>query len=421
MNVIATETTSQEIATMEKCNACTIVSENYLPFARNLARSFLSHHPDRDFHILVVDENRPETYSGSHPYRIWNVDQLAIPKFREMAFQYDIVELNTAVKPFFLDWLCEKFGYHKLLYIDPDMMVFHPLVKLDMLLDEHSIVLTPHVLDSSASDGLLPARQFLLNGIYNLGFLGIQRDANSKAMLEWWKRKLADMCFLDYPEGLAVDQRWMDFTPALFDGVHILKDPGFNMAFWNMHERSLVEKDGICLVNGQDPLCLYHFSSFKMAEPEFIQPSKGSRLADRPDLKPVYENYFRGVREAGYDEYRDRRYAYSQFDDGVPILPFQRRLFFRLQGKGYFEGDPFQPGGEHSFQKFLSDQGFLVRENSVEPGGKETLSDVPNDRIRAVRGVLRAVRRILGLRRYLKLAKAVHWVTDVNKMYKLYQ
>ena len=35
--------------------ACTIVSKNYLPFARVLARSFRAQHPEAPFFVLLVD------------------------------------------------------------------------------------------------------------------------------------------------------------------------------------------------------------------------------------------------------------------------------------------------------------------------------------------------------------------------------
>ena len=34
------------------------------------------------------------------------------------------------------------------------------------------------------------------------------------------------------------DQRWVDFVPSLFDHL-ILKDPGCNVAYWNLHGREL--------------------------------------------------------------------------------------------------------------------------------------------------------------------------------------
>ena len=39
-------------------NACTIIACNYLPFAKVLADSFLAHHPDGPFTVLLVDDER---------------------------------------------------------------------------------------------------------------------------------------------------------------------------------------------------------------------------------------------------------------------------------------------------------------------------------------------------------------------------
>ena len=34
--------------------------------------------------------------------------------------------------------------------------------------------------------------------------------------------------------GVYTDQRWCDLVPALFDGVKVLRDPGLNVASWNL-------------------------------------------------------------------------------------------------------------------------------------------------------------------------------------------
>ena len=40
-------------------NACTIIAKNYAAFARVLAASFLEHHPDGRFWMLVIDDHEP--------------------------------------------------------------------------------------------------------------------------------------------------------------------------------------------------------------------------------------------------------------------------------------------------------------------------------------------------------------------------
>ncbi len=35
------------------------------------------------------------------------------------------------------------------------------------------------------------------------------------------------------------DQRWCDLVPSLFDRVHIERDPGYNVASWNLSTRRI--------------------------------------------------------------------------------------------------------------------------------------------------------------------------------------
>ena len=77
-------------------------------------------------------------------------------------------------------------------------------------------------------------REILLAGIYNLGFLALGGDVCR--FLDWWQERLSWDCVIAPEQGLFVDQRWMDFVPGCFDHV-ILRDPSYNVAYWNVHSR----------------------------------------------------------------------------------------------------------------------------------------------------------------------------------------
>ena len=79
--------------------ACTIVSLNFLPYARVLCGSFHQHHPDCDFCILLVDRIPADLDLSREPCRVVPVEDLDIPDFLSVAFKYDILELNTNVNP----------------------------------------------------------------------------------------------------------------------------------------------------------------------------------------------------------------------------------------------------------------------------------------------------------------------------------
>ena len=159
---------------------CTIVAKNYLPFARTLARSFREHHPDSPFFVLLADRVDGAFDPAAEPFEVIEAERLPnLPDFPVFAFQYGLLEINTAVKPFFLEHLFARRGVERVVYLDPDIRLFAPLAALPPLLDRHSIVLTPH-LTAPIDDDYQPSETSILQaGAYNLGFLALARGEST--------------------------------------------------------------------------------------------------------------------------------------------------------------------------------------------------------------------------------------------------
>src|SRR5579863_8474224 len=112
--------------TLDSCMtraACTIVSANYLHFAWTLAESFFKFHPNDEFHVLVVDHLPQGFVPRDLRVQVLEVEKLGLPNFRSLAFKYDLLELNTAVKPTFLKYLVDR-GADKVLYFDPEIYLY---------------------------------------------------------------------------------------------------------------------------------------------------------------------------------------------------------------------------------------------------------------------------------------------------------
>src|SRR5258707_5015381 len=94
--------------------ACTIISRNYLPYARLLGDSLRKYHPDCEFYVLMVDS--VDARDADETFEVINVRNLNIQNFHHLAFRYNIMELNASVKPTFLASLFAGKGVDKLLY-----------------------------------------------------------------------------------------------------------------------------------------------------------------------------------------------------------------------------------------------------------------------------------------------------------------
>lgn len=279
-----------------KMIAFTLCSNNYLPMARVLGESMLRHNPQVRFIIGLVDSPDPAIdYKALGPFEVIPANEIGIPKFEEMVLRYSIVELNTAVKPFYFRYLLAKYPEEKDLkvcYFDPDICVYASLAQIEQSLETSAIVLTPHTTAPIALDTKHPGENTFLNfGLYNLGFCGVRRSQAAEAMLNWWAERLAELCRNDVANGIFVDQLWINLVPLFFTDVEISRHPGLNVAYWNLHERKLQFRDGQWHVNGQWPLVFFHFSNLAMNGPSITKVPTRFTLDDLPELKPLFEEY----------------------------------------------------------------------------------------------------------------------------------
>lgn len=336
--------------------ACTIISKNYLASARVLARSLRLQHPDMPFYVLLADRLDDGFTPENEPFELLVAEELPnLPGTPSFFFKYDVTELNTAVKPYFLAHLFATRGIQKLIYFDPDIYVFAPLDPLLDLLDRHAAVVTPHITQPIDDDRQPQEVTFLLAGTYNLGFLALSAGDSTDAFLLWWQKRLYDHCVLNQEEGYFTDQKWVNLAPCLFDGFTVLRDPGFNIAYWNLHYRGrgiTADESGKALLGGE-PIRFFHFSGFRPDRPEILSKYQDRyTFDDLPNLRPLFSFYARRLFDCGFEQTRRLPYAYGAFDNGVRI-PWPARMVFREMGEEARRfADPFATPGD-SFYRWL--------------------------------------------------------------------
>jgi hypothetical protein len=322
----------------------TSLTLSYLPRARVLAETLRAAHPGWPLWAVLVDQPPPgfDAAAALAAFdRVVNAASLGIPRFRAWMFRHDLIEACTAVKGAMLCRLLAG-GADKVLYLDPDIAVFHPLATLSGRLEEASVLLTPHQIapNDSAASVADNERAALRYGVFNLGFLAVRNDPAGRAFAAWWSARLEEACFDEPESGLFTDQKYCDLVPALFDRVGIVRDPGWNVASWNLSRRALrVTASGDITVNGA-PLAFYHFSKHggvgdAMTEryagaahvPHELWRWYGRRLAAhaRPFVPPDW-------------------WHYGRFSDGTTIPRAARRLYRQRPDLMAHFPDPFDAG-----------------------------------------------------------------------------
>ncbi len=322
--------------------ACTIMAKNYLPMARVLADSFQRCNPGCPFFVLLMDPVEGYFQPEKEPFYLLEARQLPVANLEGMLFKYTILEASTAVKPALLRKLFDDHDIRKLVYLDPDILVLASLQALSDLLSQYSIVLTPHItrpyLDTAkpSDHGILQA------GSFNLGFIGLQNTSVTQKLLRWWQDKLYHHGLIAFESNMFVDQRWMDLAPAfLGDELNILRDPGYNVAYWNLHERHITFKNESVLVNG-GPCYFFHFSGFNPDDMSAVSKYQDRfNMLQLGDAKLLFLKYRKLVMAHSWNETKNWPYTYNFFENGSAIPDSVRRFYWSLGENIGGLGNPF--------------------------------------------------------------------------------
>lgn len=336
---------------------CTIIAKNYVAYARVLARSFAEHHPGGRVWTLVIDDYAGYINPAEEPFELLTPADIGCEPFMEMAVRYSVLEFSTAVKPWLLRHLIGKTG-GPVTYLDPDIMVYGSLEPLSELAAAHGIVLIPHNNEPMPPDGRRPSQvDIMISGVYNLGYVSVASRPEVDRLLDWWADRLRRDCRVDPIWGYFVDQRWFDLTPGFLTDLAIVRDPEYNVAYWNVHARRLEQEGGRYLVDGR-PLAFFHFSGFDPEHPLVLSRHQDRvDVADHPVLERLLAEYASEVLRQGHAVSRGWPYTFEAFADGEPLDPELRALYDtfleELNGRA---PSPFTIEGVRVFDEWLKQQ-----------------------------------------------------------------
>ena len=294
----------------------TIVANNYLAYARVLMASLLRHHAASPRYVVLCDEPATDAKLGLTAELIAARD-LGLPELEAMAFWYDVMEFATAIKPACFQFLWERHPECDIVYLDPDILVTNRLAHVERALaDGASLVLTPH-LNAPLQDGAQPDDLTIMkSGVYNCGFFAAAPVKEAKDFIRWWRDRCRRDAVVDIEGNRFTDQRWVDLAPSFAPHTHILHNPAYNLAYWNLSHRRVTRIGADLLVEGQ-PIRFVHFSGVSPADRTvFSKHQTRFTPALIGALRPLFEHYIDLLHENGWAEFREIPYAYGRFRGG---------------------------------------------------------------------------------------------------------
>jgi hypothetical protein len=334
-------------------HAFTSFSFSYLNRARVLASTLRRLHPDWVIWAVLTDK---APVGFEFDILIENFDQVVTAEdlfgsdTNRWLFGHDIVEACTAVKGRALQHILQDPTAEKVVYFDPDIAVFNSMDPVIDLLDTYAIVLTPHQLDPEARADVQAIRDneiaSLDFGIFNLGFIAVSQHPEAHRFAQWWADRLFDWCHDRRDIGVFVDQKWCNLIPCFFDSVKVLRDPGYNVASWNLSQRTMsYDSDGRALINGQ-PLRFYHFTKLGPIGDAMTRRYAG----DNTEIYELWWWYSQEVISATDPAIPKGWWHYGAFDNGTVIEKTVRELFRDRQDLRKTFNEPFATGPGSFFE-----------------------------------------------------------------------
>ena len=319
---------------------CTVIAQNFLPYARVLAHTLREHHPDAELDVLVVDAPAQTPLSGE-PFRQTSLSELPLAReeIHRRQTLYDVTELASSLRGPLIAGLLARSG-GPVLYLDADMLVLASLADIEALALRHGIVLTPHAAVPLPYEpgGFGPEQQFMRASVFNGGFLAVSPAAAD--FLTWRDQRAARDALVAPERQLVTAQSWLALVPALFDHV-VLRDRGVNLMGHGMADDDLTWRDDRPWI-GDTPVRLFHFAGgFEPGRGWRKAPAWWPRLIDRPGIARLCQDYEQRLLRAGFGaEKAGHQEGLDRFIRGA-----YRRALIETEARGLAEPpNPFTHG-----------------------------------------------------------------------------
>jgi len=139
-------------------------------------------------------------------------------------------------------------------------------------------------------------------------------------------------------------------VPGLFEGVHVLRDPTYNVARWNLRSRALTIQDDQVLVDDR-PLPMLPLQRLRSALCRSGRGQPVLYVRAAREAAVLYRRYADLLHRNGFTEPIGWPRAFSVFDNGVPI-PDELRMRYLAMGDEVAKfGDPFASSPPASFYR----------------------------------------------------------------------
>jgi glycosyltransferase involved in cell wall biosynthesis len=338
----------------------TVCTANHVPFTRALVESIRRHHGAVPVVVNVVDAPTRDSVSIEGAIVLTGRDTFG-PDLEYPSLKFNASELCCAAKAQMIDYLLRHSPARRFVYIDSDLYLFAPVDAMIARLDDADFVVTPHTIAPFPTPEKFwekPSLGDLANaGIFNAGMFAMRRSEESQKFITTWKWLVVAPGAFVMSQGGQAEQHSFNWVPCFTDSIAVLRDTAYNVAYWNLHDRSL-RYEGIeggeerWTVDGK-PLVAFHFSGFSPAKPwQLSKHDNRYGFYIVPAVARLRDFYLKRLDANDRGELA-KPYRFGAFPSGIVIDQFMREVFREHEVFLRADVSPWSPEGEAYYARSL--------------------------------------------------------------------
>ena len=240
---------------------CTLFDQNYLIKGLAMYQSLAAQSKEMCLYVLCMDEITYDILKKLNLEKAVLIKKIDFedPELLAVKSKRSVAEYCWTCTPSIIRYVMNKYSeIDYLTYLDADLLFFSDPQPIFDELEQTSVSIIEHRFSKGFEESIV-------NGKYNVQWVGFRRDPDGMKTLDWWREKCLEWCFNRSDDGRFGDQKYLDNWTTDFNGVHVIQNIGAGVGPWNFASYQISEKKGRVTINEQ-PLIFYHYHGYKMIE-----------------------------------------------------------------------------------------------------------------------------------------------------------
>lgn len=212
-----------------------ICTEEYIPYYRELYKSLKQHSPNSKQTLYYIGNRFPEVFDEFHNKLC---DVFCINGwYDECNSSYDRLERICSLRAKVVLNAFNNYG-DKVVFCGAKIKFFSEPLELESSLDNYNAVVTPHITEPLPEDGKFPSNASVsFTGHISTDLVAFKNIPEVIDFLTWQDEIMKTQC--KTTKNTYLDQSWLNFLPFFVRNVKILRNPEYNVAYWNYKQRFL--------------------------------------------------------------------------------------------------------------------------------------------------------------------------------------